>query len=453
LARLSRSSLVYFPSRIVPALATVLSLGVAARVLGPRDFGLFSLISLSVAYITPLFGDWIVAGYQREAQTDRHGWEGDAATATLIASCLGSAILISLAAAFGNSSLVLIAILVPPTCLLKLQLGKLQMAGLSRTYSMNQAAYSLVKAAAIIVVCITLDSVPAMVISWSLVTAATVALGPRLHWSHRLRKDVLLTFLRFGGPLIIVSLALNGLATMDRYIIAILRPGADVGVYSLAYALGDGTVLLLASVPALALYPQITALWDAGETDRVQGLVRKTLLYQTVGLAGVLCVAFSAASAIPSVVGHAYDDSVRLFVMLGCANLFAAASYVVSLGPSLSRSTGKLGRLYAFVAVGNAAATLSLVHLNGLTGAAVATILTYIALLVAMVRSCWPGILGPRDLAAMIASSFVALCYGLALLEMSPTWVSGLALSAVTLALLGGLARVVHGLAGTQNGR
>jgi O-antigen/teichoic acid export membrane protein len=411
-AGLARSSLEYIPSRVVPAFATVFSLGLAARVLGPASFGVFNVLVLSVAYATPIFGDWVVAGYQREAQANDLNRERYATTATFLIACLGAVVFSAIALALGLTYIALVGLLLPPTCLLRFQLGKLQMTGRSRAYSINQTVYSVAKAAAIGVSCVVFKSVTAMMASWILVTAAMVALGPRLHWSRHLNRELLGEFFRFGAPLVVVSLALNGLATVDRYILALLRTAPEVGIYSLAYAVADGTVLLLASVPALALYPQITALWDAGETGRVRHLVRSTLLYQTAGLTFLLVVAFSTAAVIPAIVGESYADSSRLFVILGGANVLAAASYVVSLGSSLRRTTRRLSVLYACAALGNIAITVPLVNAYGGGGAAAATGITYFGLLVAMARYSWPNLLHIMDIIAMTALVGVALVYG-----------------------------------------
>jgi O-antigen/teichoic acid export membrane protein len=417
-------SAVYLPSRVVPALLTVISLPILARILGPEQFGVFSLVTVAVAYATPMLGDWVVAGYQREAQLGGREVEGAAVGWSVSIATLGSAVLGLAGWWLGIDLFVYLSVLVPPTVVLRIQLAKLQMFGQSKRYSQNQVIYSVLKSIAVVVACIVWRNVGPMVAAWAVSLVVVIAVGPRLAISLRHRVIMLKRFMALGAPLVLVSLALNGLATADRFILAWLRPESDVGVYSVAYMLADGTVMLLASLPALAIYPQVASLWDGGERARATHLVRRAVRLQSAGLAAVSILAASViVPFLTTLLGEDYSRSSLLYVVVGSANMLAAAAQLLAFKPTLEKSTVNLGALYACVAILNIPLTIVAVIWAGAMGAAAATAVTYVILLLALSTRIWPELLDARDLGVMVAMALLCGGYGAFLwLATTGTW-------------------------------
>jgi O-antigen/teichoic acid export membrane protein len=222
-------------------------------------------------------------------------------------------------------------------------------------------------------------NVPRAVYGWTiaflpLVVAGYAVLG-RDAWPRRpagltlLRKSV-----RFGGQTALTTLVQLANYRLDTFLILVMVDRAGVGIYVVANSQVEG-LLLLANSVVIVLLTNITA-GDKDNAGKLTPIVcRNTLLVTCV--AGVVA-ALIAGLWIPAVFGARYEPSVEPYLwllpgMVAIAGAKVLAAYIFSRG---------LPIINFWIAVANLAittpATIALLAVYGVPGAAIGTSLGYV---------------------------------------------------------------------------
>lgn len=195
-----------------------------------------------------------------------------------------------------------------------------------------------------------------------------------------LEKDVLRRALRYALPMLPAGLSIWALDRVDRLIIGLYLGPRSVGIYSAGYALA-GLLMLLQSPLQITLFPKVSALWEA---DRATAL-----RYVSISNKLFLTLAIPFAVGVPVVAGP-------LLARLGNAEIGAGAGGVLILliaagimlwGVSImmtqifygARKTLPVGVVTVAGAVLNLLLNFLLVPLWGASGAAFATLVSYLA--------------------------------------------------------------------------
>jgi O-antigen/teichoic acid export membrane protein len=203
------------------------------------------------------------------------------------------------------------------------------------------------------------------------ILAATIArregiVRPDYSWMGKL--------IRFGLPLVPAGFAVWGLNWMDRLFMVHYSSLQDIGVYSLAYALGYLAIQVIAN-PIFAMFPTAAAAnWNRGDPAGVQHLFERTagatvfLMVPAIAGAIVLGPAIVAFLAPPSFSAAA---TVMPVIMVGYLFLMLAAYYEVSFG--LVRRQWLSTAAVGVAVVVNVALNFLLIPPYSLYGAAAAT--------------------------------------------------------------------------------
>ncbi len=93
-----------------------------------------------------------------------------------------------------------------------------------------------------------------------------------------LKISAVVSYIKFGFPLIWANVFFYIANYIDRYLIGYFHSAKDVGVYSLAYTIGYAVVMI--SAPwAVVLFPTITANWNEGKYSEVKEYFERTISY------------------------------------------------------------------------------------------------------------------------------------------------------------------------------
>lgn len=432
LTRLMGQSLRYLPSRVVPALLGLLTVPLLARALSPSGFGSYSLVAAALPYACVVAGDWLVAGFQRQAQRRAVEEEAQALTWLLVVSLSGTVLLVVTAAAGGPPEALGVALLLVPFLLLRLQWIQLQMHERATAYTRLQVAYSAVRLLSVGGVAVLTTRADYVVLAWVLATWLVVLLGPRLPLPRRPDGAALRRLAAVGLPLVGASFTINLTATADRFIIASLL-GRDVaGVYSLGYMVGESLLTLPASVVYLAAYAVITRLWDGGDREVGLALVRRLIRVQLMVTTPIaMLIALAGAPIVSIVGGEPYASAADIVGTVAGAQVAAGIPAYLILVATLRRETRLTLWSSVIASLVNVVLTVPAVLIAGLQGAAMATVVTYLLYAMLLLKKVGAALLTRAQVVALVLGTVAP---GLVSLGGAPlVWAGFLAATVATL--------------------
>ena len=396
-----RATLVYFPAKLIPALAAIVALPVFTSYLDPSEYGAYAYVFSTVSFLSILSMAWLTTSAIRfYAQAERESRLGSYLT-TLLASTVVSAVLLAL-----------LVVVSEPLWMeyVDLEIAQLALPGaaLLITTSVHGVVLQILRAAqaAKYFAFISVPSALAGLLAGYLLLragygASSLVLGQALGHAvllplsvHFARVSVggafgppsrsfLGEFGAYGGPLIAANLASWVLGLVDRYVIEATRTVTEVGLYSLSYTLGDkGTQLVM--VPFLmAVSPVIIATWERDGRELTEQLQAELSRYF---LLLMVPVAVAIASAAPMIVdlmsgSEEYVDGWRVLPFVTFGLLLYGLGQIGVTGISLGKKTAITMQNTAVAATFNFVANLLLVPTYGYVAAGFTTLISYVFLL------------------------------------------------------------------------
>jgi O-antigen/teichoic acid export membrane protein len=432
---LLRTAAGYLPGRVVPAVVGALTMPALAWFLAPADFGSITLVAAALPYVALLVGDWVVAGYQREAHLENEEDESQAAGWAAALGVAGALLLAAGGLIARRTDVVIVGLLLAPFLMLRMQWTKLLMTGRSGAYSAMQVLYTVARAGGMVAIAAITRDVVAVLAGWVAVTVLVFLSGPRLRLRARpLDPRALRRLAQVGVPLIAASLAINVVATADRFIVAVIQGRAAAGAYAFGYLIGEGLLALATGVPYLAAYAHVTRAWDEGRERDALSLLSILLRVQgaiTVAIVGALCVTDGAL--LDLVAPARYGTVGPVIGVVAAAQLPATVAPYLVLLATLRRQTMRAVVPSVIAAAVNVGLTIPAVHLGGITGAAVVTVATYLIYCALLARAVRPDLLATRGaIAALVA---VLAVTGIAVADGATVTAALAALTAVAVAV------------------
>ena len=418
----------YVPARFVPALATLLTVPVFTALISPQDYGAFFLVSSVLLLVSNIAVGWIGSAAVRYYwPLDREG-RSDAFVATVVWSAIGALLSTAIVGGavvwFAHGSLPLeIARLVPAALvfyvlnyLTDLLSGVLRAAKQATTFAKLQTAGALLSTA-LSIGCVWLGKLGAAGIFAGAALAWLILLFPLLRAVGRLGSTVPSSFDRkllgefwhYGMPLVPMYVSSWALILIDRFVIQAFDGSAAVGLYSVAYNLGD-KLMQLATVPLLLT--MVPSLMEAFErhgqhlAEKVQTqFVRYFALVTFPLVAGLLVTAQTFMHVFTA---PAYVSAWPVLAVVAGGSMCASFAQIATTGLSIHHRT-KVVMLNALLAAGfNLIANIVLVPRFGYMAAAYDTLLAYLLMMVlawARTRDIMPLQIPWSDLARITAAA------------------------------------------------
>lgn len=193
----------------------------------------------------------------------------------------------------------------------------------------------------------------------------------------RWRSDLVGELFGYGTPLIVASLLAVAMHQLDRYLLRVLLDLGDVGIYSVAYAIGQGVNTLM-----LQPFSQIwyVVIYELEGTPALQQAVRSVFrLFFSVLALVMLGVSLFAEPLVWLLVAPAFYPAADLIPLVCLAYLFFSLHAHFNLPPLLAKRTSWLIPAHAVGVFVNVAANLLLIPSFGTRGAALASVLTFAA--------------------------------------------------------------------------
>jgi O-antigen/teichoic acid export membrane protein len=217
-----------------------------------------------------------------------------------------------------------------------------------------------------------------------LLTAETVVLVLRtVQTRDVLRGSVdlhlLRGLLRYGVPLVPVSLSFWVFTAADRVIVAKMAGLAELGYYSVAVTVTTAFALLSGAV-SQAWLPRSMQLFET-DRGRAATAVGGALTYYVLGL-GLLATTIAAFAAEVTAVlsGPAYAPAAEAIPLLCLGAVAFGSQTITASGLTMMHRTGRLAAISIVAAVVNIVVTITLVPQFGIVGAAGGSAATYVFL-------------------------------------------------------------------------
>lgn len=396
---------VYFGAHVLLIGASVISLPILTRLLSKAEYG---LVSLSFTTVTVLA---VVAGMGLGEATVRfYGERRKEGTAALRAVCdtmVGGSLALGLIAAattallatqvtddlprsyvhcLGLGSLLVLVRIVSGVLY---QIYRAQERSVAYAVLLVVARYSTMACAvalllfyertafAVLAATAIVEAIAVMVRFADLAARGTIS-------RPRLPRSIITGAIAYGAPLAIAGAAHLFLSYGDRLVIERLLGLDAVATYSVPYDIAErlGDVLLF---PAqLAVVPIIFRLWAEQGREATAQFVSRVLTYMIAVLIPVaaLYLIFSR-EVIVLLASSKYEESAALTPYIFPGVLLGSLNFIVVVGHTIQKNTGRLALNVAVVAVLNVLLNLLLIPRWQLVGAALATTIAYATLVAA----------------------------------------------------------------------
>jgi O-antigen/teichoic acid export membrane protein len=227
-------------------------------------------------------------------------------------------------------------------------------------------------------------------------------------------RDVLSGLIRFGVPLVPVTVSYWIFTAADRVVVGKVAGLEQLGYYSVSVTVTLVFVVLVGAV-SQAWLPRALHLYEEDQDQAAHALGR-SLTYYVFGL-GVL--AAGAAALAPEVTtllaGSAYAPAAQAIPLLCLSGVAYGTTSITASGMTMKHRNGRLAWIALAAAVANVVAAVALVPPFGIVGAAAASLLGYSLLTTSYLwvsQRLWRMHLEPRRLlvacALLLAVAIVA---------------------------------------------
>ena len=201
----------------------------------------------------------------------------------------------------------------------------------------------------------------------------TIILFPDLKWIFSPLE--LNELLRFGLPIVPISVAALILASSDRYFLRFYTSYAEVGVYSLGYKIGSVIQLPIAAFQVA--WP--TILFSVSKTVHAQQFYARVLTYYFLFIGYLVFVLSLFAREIVIVLSEpGYIEAWKIVPPIAVSQLSFGVLFVTAVGVNLKRKPEYIMYAWLIGVIVHLFLNIVLISRFGIYGAAVSTLVSYI---------------------------------------------------------------------------
>lgn len=191
-------------------------------------------------------------------------------------------------------------------------------------------------------------------------------------------KELMRKFMKYGIPLVGVSLSLSLLSYSDRYIITFFSGLSDVGKYSSNYSIASSVFSMLLFAIMRGVYPSILKAWKQSSQDKTEELLSNGIRYYLL----ITVPAVVGISILSPIISGILDPSVAggsiTIVWVSIGMFFLGLSEYNNKAWELTSNTKPIFRNSLLCCLFNIVANIILIPVFGYMAAAVNTTLAYL---------------------------------------------------------------------------
>ena len=232
--------------------------------------------------------------------------------------------------------------------------------------------------------------------------------------------SVIKPYLPFTLPILPTALCYWLINLGDRYVIGYSMGADAVGVYSASYALGSLIAFFYAPIP-IALFPAITNLYETNKIRELKTHLKYSLkfflMFAIPAFFGLSILSKSLLTTLttPEFVGGYMIVAIIALatILFNCGNINVNVLYLL-------KKTRTIGLLYGTLALINMVLNIILVPFIGIIGAAIATLITFMAQVFVVSRISFKRLPFDTDLKFIIKSIMSSVIMAFIIWKLNP---------------------------------
>ena len=373
----------YILSSIAPLIVGIVNVSLLPRIMGSQTYGVYALVIITSNMVASVAGEWLLPSGIRLASDTRGnqiwntlGWISF--FCTLIAIIIVGMLLIKqsisisvwVAALFYTVTMVVSK---PFIAYIRFSLQRKLVAG----YALFSSLGSLIFGFGLYIIFKSLGWFIAGLSIIPFITFITYCLKFKC-FLKRPELTAWKSILRFGLPIVITSIGGQLLQFVDRYMLALFKAYTDVGIYNIAYNLSDKLLGVGFSILFSSMYPVGTRVWSAG--NQIEAKILLTNLFSFLGLFAGAFLWFQSVSGVSVIRWMAGNEFMppSLIPMVVTLGSWLWYTGIIQHQPfEWDKRTIWITAMTLLSAILNLVLNWVLIPLWGMTGAAIATLISY----------------------------------------------------------------------------
>ncbi|MGE5403247.1 MAG: lipopolysaccharide biosynthesis protein [Candidatus Doudnabacteria bacterium] len=235
-----------------------------------------------------------------------------------------------------------------------------------------------------------------------------------------LSRYALQEFFAFGSPFIIMSVCNWILSTSDRYIIEYFLNPHAVGIFYASSQLGNMPITMISTILIMAGYPILIDNYEKNGDKSTSFLITTILKYFLIIIIPVVLGISILAPDFTSLLGNQYSGASAIIPIIALGAALQGMRMYTGQGLQLKNKTLVMSIMYCAIAIVKIAASLILIPLYGVSGAAMASIvagLCFVALTWVLSCRCLYSKFPVGSTVKSVASGAV-MCVGIYAMKM-----------------------------------
>ncbi len=388
-------TLLYIPSKLLPAFFGFIGLDIYTRVFSPTEFGTYSLIMTTVGIIGVFAYSWINQSNLRFFQAYRNNHKLDLFLSTsfflLFGTLIGSSIMLFILSRLSLlprdiiEYMLLIIVVLIATSLFETVMMILMSDQKPKMYSIFRSLSVILNLGiSLLFIHIFNYRVSAILAGYILtyLTLFIIIISKLQLYRYISLKSIsiktLKEFIDYGIPLL-AALILSWILTLsDRYFIEYFRGNYEVGLYSASYQLADYPIGLISSTIIMAAFPIILDTWEKKGDQITIDLISNVMKYYILFGIPTLVYVIILSQEIMSILGNSYSGGYTILPWICFGSLMLGFCVYINKGLELNKKTRILSFIVAVAAISNILLNIVLIPQYGFYGAGVATGVAYL---------------------------------------------------------------------------
>ncbi len=391
----------YLPAQIAPGIIGLITIPIVTRIFGPSDFGNYSLVMATIAVFTTI-GGWIGMSIIRFYPV----YEGDRQENLLFGNSI-LLLMITIIICSAAYILLLQVIKIPSELGILLKIG-LAVAIISSLFDALQCFFRAQRRVALYsnfmiwksistfglgLVLVIVFGLGIEGLLWGTLIGLIIALPliwrlliKQLKPVIRISRSFTKQMLDYSAPLVISNLAAWVLSMSNRYVLQAVCGAEAVGIFSASYMIGERSLMLLVSLFLMASGPLSFQIWEKDGVEASKLFTSTVTRYYLIIMVPATIGLMALAQPIMVLMsGQEYFIGYRIMPFVAISVLFIGLQQRFQAGYSFYNKTLGIAIATIFAGVVNLALNLMLDPIYGYMGAAIASFISYVLLLVFMI--------------------------------------------------------------------
>lgn len=216
--------------------------------------------------------------------------------------------------------------------------------------------------------------------------------------------------LKYGFPLVWMELSNIVLISGDRYLIHFYMGPEAVGVYSVGYNLSNMAQSILVTPLSLAIFPMYLSIWNRYGEKETKKFLNKTLNYYfMLAIPIVIGLSWFDKEIINFLATKKYEEASFIIPYVVLPLMVHGGYTIFASGLFIYKKTSILMHLTLLAAVMNVLFNVIMIPILGLVGAALATLIAYLFLTLAIVINSYKYIRLNVNVNSIIRYTFLSI--------------------------------------------